>query len=341
MACESVRCHIAHAHTHTCWPLNHKPQTLNPKHACMHTWQTVNPNGCSHKVVIRLMRDGHVVSNGTQARCTALKGQAPPAPAAAPVTASTPSPAPAHSPPLGEGGRSGPDANSSLSLPSPQPPAPGETDEEEGAGQQLPTEPDPAPAKPAAGASPVPPPPDAPPPPPGDALRRRHAGSRRSGVSMLQALGAIAAPAQDGGDVNVPHGVATAEGAGGGGDGEGGGNALHAVCSVPDESGACEVYRLSYVAHDWGVWVQGMPGARKGFILIVLVDGEQVSQSAFRPDVYPPPSYPWFNSSSLQAPTDDWYFVPLLVNAEECVCVCVCVCVMYVCILGNTATSCT
>jgi hypothetical protein len=190
----------------------------------------------------------------------------------------------------------------------------------------------------------VPPPPDAPPPPSGDAVRRRHAGSRGSGVGLLQALSMVSGAAQDGDDVNVPHGVATVGGAGGGGDGEGGdddgggSNGSHAVCSIPDESGACEVYRLSYVADDWGVWVEGMGGARKGFTLIVLVDGEQVSQSPFRPDVYPPPSYPWFNSSSLQAPTDDWYFFPCW-SMHRNVCVCVCVCI--ICVLGNTATSCT
>ena len=81
-----------------------------------------------------------------------------------------------------------------------------------------------------------------------------------------------------------PQGVASAGGAGGGG------NASH-VCSIPDAAGACEVYRLQYVAEHWG-----------GFLLIVLVDGEQVSESPFRPFVFPPPTYPWFNSSSLQVP---------------------------------------
>jgi hypothetical protein len=62
-----------------------------------------------------------------------------------------------------------------------------------------------------------------------------------------------------------------------------------AVCAVPDDDGACEVYSIEYLARHWG-----------SFVLVVLVDGEQAAQSPFRPFVFPPPSYPWFNSSSLQ-----------------------------------------
>lgn len=60
-------------------------------------------------------------------------------------------------------------------------------------------------------------------------------------------------------------------------------------CSIPDATGACEVYQLDYVAMHWG-----------SFVLVVLVDGEQAPESPFRPFVFPPPTYPWFNSSSLQ-----------------------------------------
>jgi len=68
-------------------------------------------------------------------------------------------------------------------------------------------------------------------------------------------------------------------------------------CSIPDATGACEVYQLDYVAMHWG-----------SFVLVVLVDGEQAPESPFRPFVFPPPTYPWFNSSSLQAATDDWQY---------------------------------
>lgn len=69
----------------------------------------------------------------------------------------------------------------------------------------------------------------------------------------------------------------------------GAGGAAPAACTIPDDVGACEVYRIQYVARHWG-----------SFVLVVLVDGEQAAQSPFRPFVFPPPGYPWFNSSSLQ-----------------------------------------
>ena len=62
-----------------------------------------------------------------------------------------------------------------------------------------------------------------------------------------------------------------------------------AACTIPDDVGTCEVYRLQYVASHWG-----------SFVLVLLIDGEQAAQSPFRPFVFPPPDYPWFNSSSLQ-----------------------------------------
>ena len=72
-------------------------------------------------------------------------------------------------------------------------------------------------------------------------------------------------------------------------------NGSRSVCSIPDQDAACEIYAIDYLALHWG-----------SFVLIVLVDGIQVPESPFRPFVFPAPQYPWFNSSSLQAPTDDW-----------------------------------
>ena len=72
-------------------------------------------------------------------------------------------------------------------------------------------------------------------------------------------------------------------------------NGSRSACSIPDQDGACEIYAIDYLTLHWG-----------SFVLIVLVDGIQVPESPFRPFVFPAPQYPWFNSSSLQAPTDDW-----------------------------------
>jgi hypothetical protein len=62
-------------------------------------------------------------------------------------------------------------------------------------------------------------------------------------------------------------------------------------CSYPDEQGVCEceIYRMSYVSQHWG-----------SFVLVVLLDGLQAEGSPFRPFVFPPPTYPWFNASTLQ-----------------------------------------
>ena len=215
---------------------------------------------CSRNVRIRLMRaNGYVESNGTEPKCRSFKEQPPPLLPPRPSAPSTPAPA--------VSGEQATDTAGNASVPAePLPPS------SDASQTQSPP------------ANSAPPPPPSTPSPPTDedgedgeddeesAATHRRApggGARRSGARALRA-----ADDAEGQDVIVAGGSS--------------GNSTK-QCSIPDASGACEVYTIDYMASHWG-----------SFLLVVMINGQQAPGSPFRPFVFPPPTYPWFNASSLQ-----------------------------------------
>ena len=72
-------------------------------------------------------------------------------------------------------------------------------------------------------------------------------------------------------------------------------------CTLADEEGRCEVYNLTLRLREYGPYAA-----------LVSVNGSAAHGSPFTFWVAPPDSYPWFNSSRLVSPRDDWQYMDQL-----------------------------